>query len=73
MIQTSVGAGMLAKDQPDESLRSMIRNVCVPGGSTERGVKSLDDAGLQATVVKAVDASLAANRGMAGYKEVSRI
>lgn len=60
---------MLAKEQPGESLRSMIRNVCVLGGSTEKGVKSLEDAGLQATVVKAVDASeasLAANRGVGG-------
>jgi pyrroline-5-carboxylate reductase len=57
---------MLAKEQPGESLRSMIRNVCVLGGSTEKG---LEDAGLQATVIKAVDASeasLAANRGVGG-------
>jgi pyrroline-5-carboxylate reductase len=30
MIQTSIGSDVLAKDQPHESLRSMIRNICVP-------------------------------------------
>ena len=46
----------------------------MPGGSTEKGVKSLEDAGLQATVVEAVDSSLAANRGMTtGFKAPSKI
>ena len=44
----------------------MIGNVCVPGGSTEKGIKILEDVGLQAAVSNAVSTSLEANRGMRG-------
>lgn len=73
MTQTGVGASILANDQPDVSLRSMITNVCVPGGSTEKGVKSFEDTGMQAAVIKAIKTSLEANRGMTGIKAPSKI
>jgi pyrroline-5-carboxylate reductase len=57
---------MLAIDQPEVSLSSMIGNVCVPGGSTEKGIKLLEAIGLQAAVTNAVSTSLKANRGMKG-------
>ena len=65
-MQTGVGASMLAINQPGVSLSSMIGNVCVPGGSTEKGIKILEDVGLQAAVSNAVSTSLEANRGMRG-------
>ena len=65
-MQTGVGASMLAINQPEISLSSMIGNVCVPGGSTEKGIKILVDVGLQAAVTNAVSTSLEANRGMRG-------
>jgi len=65
-MQTGVGASMLAINQPEVSLSSMIGNVCVPGGSTEKGIKILVDVGLQAAVTNAVSTSLEANRGMRG-------
>ncbi len=65
-MQTGVGASMLAINQPEVSLSRMIGNVCVPGGSTEKGIKILIDVGLQTAVTNAVSISLEANRGMRG-------
>jgi pyrroline-5-carboxylate reductase len=59
---------MLANNQPEVSLSSMIGNVCVPGGSTEKGIKRLVDFGLQAAVTNAVSTSLEANHGMRVHK-----
>jgi pyrroline-5-carboxylate reductase len=59
---------MLANNQPEIPLSSMIGNVCVPGGSTEKGIKSLIDAGIQKAVINAVGVSLDANHGMRGLK-----
>ena len=67
-MQTGVGASMLANNQPEISLGSMIGNVCVPGGSTEKGIKRLIDFGLQEAVTDAVSTSLEANHGMRGHK-----
>lgn len=60
---------MLATSQPGEPLSNMIANVCVPGGSTEKGIKLLENAGLEAAVKSAVSTSLKANRGMKGSEE----
>ncbi|KFY81621.1 hypothetical protein V498_08706, partial [Pseudogymnoascus sp. VKM F-4517 (FW-2822)] len=68
VTQTGVGASMLANNQPELSLSGMIGNVCVPGGSTEKGIKRLIDLGLQTTVTDAVSTSLKANHGMKGHK-----
>jgi len=64
VTQTGVGSSLLANNQPEVSLNRMIRNVCVPGGSTEKGMKSLEDAGFQAAVINAVSSSLKANQAM---------
>ena len=42
----------------------MIENVCVPGGSTEKGMKSLKDAGFDVAIRNGVRSSLRANKAM---------
>ncbi|ORY11778.1 pyrroline-5-carboxylate reductase dimerization-domain-containing protein [Clohesyomyces aquaticus] len=64
VTQTGVGSSLLANNQAEVPLQKMIRDVCVPGGSTEKGMKSLEDAGFQAAVANAVSRSLEANRAM---------
>jgi pyrroline-5-carboxylate reductase len=70
-MQTGVGASVLARERPDVPLCDMIGNVCVPGGSTEKGVKSLEGAGLKEAVMTAIDASLKANKSMANSEDIS--
>ncbi|KAF2430775.1 hypothetical protein EJ08DRAFT_670300 [Tothia fuscella] len=67
IMQTGIGASMLANEQPEISLSSMISDVCVPGGSTEKGIKRLVDLGLQEAVADAVGTSLGANHRMGGH------
>lgn len=64
VTQTGVGSSLLASTQPEVSLTQMIKNVCVPGGSTEKGMKSLEEAGFHTAVAHAVSSSLEANRSM---------
>jgi pyrroline-5-carboxylate reductase len=63
-MQTGVGSSLLAKRQPKVSLDQMIKNVCVPGGSTEKGMKSLENAGFEMAIADAVKSSLKANKAM---------
>ena len=63
-MQTGVGSSQLAKNQPEVSLNQMIKNVCVPGGSTEKGMESLENDCFQETVINAVKSSLKANLAM---------
>ncbi|PVH91805.1 pyrroline-5-carboxylate reductase [Periconia macrospinosa] len=62
--QTAVGAGILTTNKREISLSAMIGNVCVPGGSTEKGIRVLSDRGLPEAVMEAVGKSLEANHRM---------
>jgi pyrroline-5-carboxylate reductase len=66
VMQTSIGASILGNNQPDVSLSSMIGDVCVPGGSTEKGIRILIDSGLQDAVTNAISTSIQANHAMKG-------
>lgn len=63
VTQSCLGAGMLARDanRPTVKLR---KEVCVPGGSTEKAISFMEGFHVQEVVRKAVDTSLQANRAM---------
>ncbi|CCT63351.1 related to PRO3-delta 1-pyrroline-5-carboxylate reductase [Fusarium fujikuroi] len=61
--QSCLGAAMQAL-QDKRSLQSLIADVCVPGGSTEKAMQRLDEGEFSAVVAAAVEKSLDANRAM---------
>ena len=63
VIQSCLGAGFLARasSKPVASLR---KEVCVPGGSTEKAISHLDQSGIQELFKAATQKSLDANQKM---------
>ncbi|KAK8036629.1 pyrroline-5-carboxylate reductase [Apiospora phragmitis] len=63
VVQSCLGSGMLSRgtDRPIQVLR---KEVCVPGGSTEKAIAHLMESRLPEIVQGAVDKSLKANREM---------
>ena len=64
VTQSFVGASLLAQRMPD-SLFKLLKDVCVPGGSTEKAVATLDIHSVNDAVLEAVLVSFKANRAMA--------
>lgn len=63
LIQSIIGAGLLAQSVP-HSLSEHLNDVCVPGGSTEKAMATLDLCGANAAIQKAVHVSWEANKKM---------
>lgn len=63
VIQSFMGASLLAQRMPG-SLFKLLKDVCVPGGSTEKAVATLDVRSVHNAVLDAVFASFKANRAM---------
>lgn len=63
VVQSCIGAGFLAKasSKPVASLR---KEVCVPGGSTEKAISYLDRGGIHELFRAATHKSLEANMKM---------
>ncbi|KAH7173139.1 pyrroline-5-carboxylate reductase dimerization-domain-containing protein [Fusarium flagelliforme] len=69
--QSGLGAAIQAI-QDGRSLQSLIEDVCVPGGSTEKAMARLEQGAFSALVTAAVEKSLAANRAM-GKDEMTKV
>ncbi|KAK8054422.1 pyrroline-5-carboxylate reductase [Apiospora saccharicola] len=63
VTQSCLGSGMLSRDT-DRPIQVLRKEVCVPGGSTEKAVAHLMDSRMKSMVQGAVDKSLQANREM---------
>lgn len=61
--QSAFGSAVLAQ-ATDTSLNALRKDVCVPGGSTQKAIDCLYQRNLDETVGAAVECSLAANRAM---------
>jgi pyrroline-5-carboxylate reductase len=61
--QSCLGAGMLARDA-DLPTAALRREVCVPGGSTEKAIACLKEFNFHEAVRRAVERSLQANKAM---------
>ncbi|KAH5214359.1 hypothetical protein HBI62_182960 [Parastagonospora nodorum] len=63
VIQSVIGASLLAQRMP-QSLSELLDDVCVPGGSTEKAMATLDLHGANDAILKAVHVSWQANLEM---------
>ncbi|GEK73092.1 MULTISPECIES: pyrroline-5-carboxylate reductase [Halomonas] len=63
-MQTAFGAARMAMDS-DKTPGELKRNVMSPGGTTERAISHLEDAGMRRIVAEAMDACAARAREMA--------
>ncbi|KAK3321889.1 pyrroline-5-carboxylate reductase [Apodospora peruviana] len=63
VTQSGFGSALLAL-KGDNSLRGLVENVCVPGGSTERAMDALRRRDFAGAVDDGVEVSLRANRAM---------
>ncbi|KAK6821773.1 hypothetical protein PG995_008488 [Apiospora arundinis] len=63
VVQSCLGSGMLSRDT-DKPIQILRKEVCVPGGSTEKAIGHLMKSRLPEIVQGAVDKSLKANREM---------
>ncbi|KAH8712026.1 pyrroline-5-carboxylate reductase dimerization-domain-containing protein [Phaeosphaeriaceae sp. PMI808] len=63
VIQSVMGAGLLAQRMP-YSLSKLLDDVCVPGGSTEKAMATLDVHGTNDAILAAVHVSWQANIAM---------
>nr|POE90207.1 delta-1-pyrroline-5-carboxylate reductase apf3 [Quercus suber] len=61
--QSAYGSSVLAKAS-NTSLHALRKDVCVPGGSTQKAIDRLYQRGLDDIVDSAVECSLTANRAM---------
>lgn len=66
-----MGAALLAQRSPDTPLQQLVNDVCVPGGSTERAIRTLDRHDAGKVVQAAVEASWKANLAMSGNRTPS--
>lgn len=66
-----MGAALLAQRSPDTPLQQLVNDVCVPGGSTEKAIRTLDRHDAGKVVQAAVEASWKANLAMSGNRTSS--
>lgn len=66
-----MGAALLAQRSPDIPLQQLVNDVCVPGGSTEKAIRTLDRHDAGKIVQAAVEASWKANVAMSGNRTSS--
>ena len=64
IVQSCVGSGLLSQGI-DRSIHDLRKDVCVPGGSTEKAISHLAANGFPKIVHEAVEKSLQANWDMA--------
>lgn len=63
VIQSCFGAGFLAR-ATSKPIATLRKEVCVPGGSTEKAISHLDQSGFQDMMKMAIQKSLDANLKM---------
>ncbi|KAH8129752.1 pyrroline-5-carboxylate reductase [Trichoderma asperelloides] len=63
IVQSCVGSGLLSQET-DRSIHTLRKDVCVPGGSTEKAINYLAENSFPKIVQDAVGKSLRANREM---------
>lgn len=63
IVQSCVGSGLLSQET-DRSIHTLRKDVCVPGGSTEKAINHLAESSFPKIVQDAVGKSLRANREM---------
>ena len=66
VVQSCLGAALLALESPDASMPELLADVCVAGGSTEKAIRMLDQLDTSTAVLAAVEESWHANRAMSG-------
>ena len=66
VVQSCLGAALLAQTTPDATMLELLADVCVVGGSTEKAIRTLDRLDTSTTVLAAVEESWHANRAMNG-------
>ncbi|CCC11023.1 hypothetical protein SMACR_03729 [Sordaria macrospora] len=64
VVQSCLGSGMLSKRDCDRPVSVLRKEVCVPGGSTEKAINHMMEGGFPRLVGEAVTRSLRANREM---------
>lgn len=63
IVQSCVGSGLLSKDT-DKPIKALRKDVCVPGGSTEKAIAHLAENNVPRIIHDAIEKSLQANRDM---------
>lgn len=63
IVQSCVGSGLLSQEI-DRSIQALRKDVCVPGGSTEKAITHLAENNFPKIVQDAIEKSLQANRDM---------
>lgn len=66
VVQSCLGAALLAQESPDATMLELLADVCVAGGSTEKAIRTLDRLETSMAVQAAVKESWHANRAMSG-------
>ncbi|KAI1341304.1 HMGL-like-domain-containing protein [Xylariaceae sp. FL0016] len=66
VVQSCLGAAALAQGAHGTPLPDLLSDVCVPGGSTEKAMRTLDRSNTSKAVRAAVEESWLANRAMGG-------
>ncbi|KAH6995559.1 pyrroline-5-carboxylate reductase dimerization-domain-containing protein [Ilyonectria sp. MPI-CAGE-AT-0026] len=73
VVQSCMGAALLAQRSPDIPLQQLVNDVCVPGGSTEKAIRTLDRHDAGKIVQAAVEASWKANVAMSGNRGMTAL
>lgn len=66
VVQSCLGAALLALEAPETTMLELLADVCVAGGSTEKAIRMLDRLETNMAVQAAVEESWHANRAMSG-------
>jgi pyrroline-5-carboxylate reductase len=72
VIQSCLGAARLAQESPDATMPTLLGDVCVAGGSTEKAIRTLDRLDTSAAVLAAVKESWHANQAMANSNPAAK-
>lgn len=60
VVQSMIGGGLLSKGS-HATMTEMLGDVCVPGGSTAKAMATLNNHGVDDSIIRAVDSSWQAN------------